>query len=184
MVDDVVELLGVGAAEPEDDTPVAVRGDLGRDGGAGSRASGAIFGFARAGEGEHDVVGDDRPAVVPARAGVQLDRQRERIEPLPAPRQRGLKAPLVGGAAVGAEIGKAEEELVAQLLVGRGGLRALHGRGHRRRRVLAGDDHHGARGPRLRRDVAGGERADDGAYRRGSASDQRELLGSGWLLKS
>jgi hypothetical protein len=136
----VVELLRVHLRELEHDAMVA----LGLDaryaaGGAGEAGRDRLVPGAP--EGEGDVARGDRRAVVPAGPRIQLEHQRERIPPGPALRQQRHEPPVARGDQAGPDAGEPEKEMIGDLVVGEGVLRALHQCGHRRGGLLAGDDH-------------------------------------------
>src|SRR5690606_35667418 len=97
-------------------------------------------GVERALEGEDHVARRDPGAVVPAGAAVQLEDQRQRITPGPAPRELGNEPIVPGEWAADRRNGQPEEELVGQIIIG-GGRRA-YGR-HRGCGLLTGDDDEG-----------------------------------------
>ncbi len=111
---DVVQLLRICPAEPEHHPPFSLRRDVGYVA-EQVRELGRNLGIAGPREGVHDILRQHRFSIVPPGPRVQLERQSERVEPLPTAGECGLEAALVGGTAVGSEVGEAQKKLVGHL---------------------------------------------------------------------
>ena len=115
--DRIVELLGVGMREPKDHAPVAIRGD-GCDATELPRQSGTQMRVASALEGEHDVPRCDWDTVLPLRALVEIEDQRDRVATSPSLRQHGNDDLSPGRNQLRSEIGEVEKEVVRDLDIG------------------------------------------------------------------
>ena len=142
--DRVVHLLAVHLGEPHHDRP----GAFGRDRGDPPQQQGLLrVGRRIAGpvEREDHVARGDGRAVMPARAGVELEGEGQGIAPGPAPRQLWYESPVARRDEVGAHPRQAEKQDVGDIGVGLPVADLGYGRGG----FGADDDDGGARDSRL-----------------------------------